>query len=305
MTAEPERQKFVWRVRYARKYLRRRLNHIVVEAPAAHPLENALWICSWQRSGSTWLAEMLAHQRGTRLVYEPANVPDGLVSGDASADIPLPREGDPATFAVVRALRGVERGDWVDQMAGTHFARRRVVKDVRAMALAPSIRTKCPETPVVILTRHPIAVARSKVDLGWTSGASRSDDFATEVQQWCEIHAAALRDTRLANVHFVTYEALRENPQARVAAIRDYALGFSSTWRGLSTDTLDPTRPSATNFRSTTVGAADGWGDLDDALIHRAVEIMRDYGFDGLYDDQPGARSELDSFVHHFRASVH
>jgi len=275
-----------------------------VEWPTSDPLNHALWVCSWQRSGSTWLAEMLAQQRGTRIVYEPANVPDEVFSGEQSFEKALPVEGDPATFAIVRALRGVERGEWVDQMPGAHLVRRRVVKDVRGVGIAPSVREKCPTTPVVFLTRHPIAVARSKVALGWTSPVAVADAFALEIQQWCEMHAATLRDERLSNVHFVTYEALRGDPRARVAAIRDYALTFNTTWRGLDVSAVETERPSVTNFRNTDVAAGDGWGDLDPALVHRAAEILGDYGFDSLYNDRPGAQCELDTFIHHLRTAA-
>lgn len=302
---EREHQKLAWRVRYWRKHFQRRRDAMFVEWPTSDPLGRALWVCSWQRSGSTWLAEMLAQQRGTRLVYEPANVPDGVFSGEMSSEKELPMEGDPATFAIIRALRGVERGEWVDQMPGAHLVRRRVVKDVRGVGIAPSVREKCPNTPVVFLTRHPIAVARSKVALGWTSPAGVSDAFAHEIQQWCQVHTATLRDERLSNVHFVTYEAVRDEPRARVEAIRDYALTFNSTWRGLDVNAMDPGRPSSTNFRNTDVVASEGWGDLDRALVHRAAEILGDYGFDAIYNDRPGAQCDLDTFVHHLRAAAH
>ena len=40
-----------------------------------HDPSRALYLVSWPRSGSTWLAELLASNPRTRLVFEPANLP--------------------------------------------------------------------------------------------------------------------------------------------------------------------------------------------------------------------------------------
>ena len=67
---------------YRRRRLRQRFRSVVI---GGHDTSKAVWISSWQRSGSTWLAEMLASPPRTRLVYEPANIPDGYFDGADAA----------------------------------------------------------------------------------------------------------------------------------------------------------------------------------------------------------------------------
>ena len=101
-----------WRRSRLREYWERRAHLDLLGTRPAPP-----WVCSWQRSGSTLLAEVLASAPGTRLLYEPANVPGALFTGEAAAQVPLPTGPGPELRSIERALRGRVHGAWVDQLA--------------------------------------------------------------------------------------------------------------------------------------------------------------------------------------------
>lgn len=251
-----------------------------------------MWLCSWQRSGSTLLAEILASGRGTRLVYEPANVPSALFTGEAAAQVPLPTGPGPELLAVERALRGRAHGAWVDQLASGHLFSRRVVKDVRALGLLELVAVRHPTTPIVLLVRHPLAVARSVVELGWTP-AGMDDDEALlfEVRRWSSLHSAALAAPGAQRVLVVTYEHLVLDTDATLDAVLAHAGAHHPTWRGAELDRTTRARPSATSFRR--AGARDGreWIGTFDGVAPRVVDeataVLRDAGLGELYGAGP------------------
>ena len=191
---------------------------------------------------------MLASPLGTRLVYEPANVADDIITGEDAALTELPRTDSPATRDVQRALSGRLWSSWIDQMNHSHLPRRSVVKDVRAMWLLDAVCAQRPAVPVVILTRHPYDIARSVVDLGWCDPSrSPAENFAREVTSWCDAYENA-RDARAC---WVSYEDLLSEPRRELARIRAFAAAHHPTWEALDVDRVDVGRWSQTNFRQT------------------------------------------------------
>ncbi|HEV3212822.1 MAG TPA: sulfotransferase [Acidimicrobiales bacterium] len=252
----------------------------------------ALWLCSWQRSGSTLLAGVLASGRGTRLVYEPANVPGALLTGEAAAQVPLPTGPGPELEAVERALRGRVHGAWVDQLATGRVFARRVVKDVRAVGLLPIVAVRHPATPIVLLVRHPLAVARSVVELGWTPGGAEGDEaLLGEVRRWASLHAAALGGPWAHRVLVVPYEHLVLDADGTLDAVLRTAASHHPTWRGVDVDRALLAEPSATSFRRTGTRAGREWiGSFDDVaprVLDETARILGDAGLGALYGTSP------------------
>lgn len=281
--------------RYLVTQSRRRARSWTVTAPGARAVRRSLWICSWQRSGSTWLAEMLCAAPRTRLVYEPANLCDHLVDGRDAHACPLPAPGSPAVDDVVAALRGRLRGPWVDQINAAHVVARRVVKDVRAVAIAGDVRDRVPDCPVVLLVRHPVEIATSAARLGWIDATA--DALLAEVDSWCDAHAGALADPRLADAHVVTYEDLLHDPRREVARIVNYAGTFDQSWRRADWTRLDPTRPSATEF-----AGAPPPGRPDDVRV-RAATLLAAHGLGALYDARADWHGDADGVARALRAA--
>ncbi len=271
--------------------------------PGSKNPSRSLWICSWQRSGSTWLAEMLSESSGTRLIYEPANLFDCAFDGVAAAQLALPHEGSAASDVVASALRGTLRGEWVDQLNRAHVVRRRVVKDVRALALAGEVHEMVPDAAVIVLLRHPIAVARSVVELGWTELESHNDGFQREMTRWCEAHVRAFTDPRLFDAYFVDYGTLRSEPHRELANIVSFAARYDTTWRAVQIERIDATRSSSTNFRGSSTASRTEveWESLSPEQLDFATATLESFGLSGLYGAAPQSKVDVNEFVADFR----
>jgi hypothetical protein len=282
------------RARHWTRWRRRRAGEAWAHRVHADPLRDearAAWICSWQRSGSTLLAEVLASGPGTRLVYEPANVPDALFDGEAAARVALPRGPGPELTSIERALRGRVHGRWVDQLATGHVFRRRVVKDVRAVGLLGLVAARHPRTPLIVLVRHPLAVARSVVDLGWSAAGNGDDALLDEVRRWTELHAAALAAPTASRALVVAYEHLVLDADATLDRVLGHLGAHHPTWRSLRVDRGRLAAPSATSFRREGARTARDWvGTFDGlrpAVVDEAARLVAGGGLGGLYGTTP------------------
>lgn len=260
------------------------------------------WLCSWQRSGSTLLAEVLASAPGTRLIYEPANVPLRIVTGEQAALTALPTGPGTELTAVEQALRGRVRGAWVDQLCDCHVVRRRVVKDVRAVGLLELVAARHPRVPVVVLVRHPLSIALSAVALGWTDPAidSSDDQLLAEVRRWTELHGTALRAPAAARVLLVAYEHLVTAPEQTMSRVTSFLAAHHSTWADLGIDRERLSAPSSTSFRRTTPRSAREWigtfESIDPAVVDETEHLLDLAGLRGLYGASPVPVAGPDAF---------
>ncbi len=268
-------QRLSGHVAYRRRRIKGRWRSFVV---GGHHVADAVWISSWQRSGSTWLAEMLSTPKRTRLVYEPANLPDRCFDGAEAAVIAPPLISIPHTRSILRGIEGQVSHWWTDQFNESHFPQRVVAKDVRGLGLAGNIADELPETPIIILARNPVAVAKSVIRVGWFDPAVGAHDaFLAEVKRWCDYHERALRDERLQRALWVSYEDLVASPASELNRIKTYLLNFSKTWKEFNINAIDFTRRSATDFAEVT-----GESPSDEWLMD-AAEIVSRSAFHACY----------------------
>src|SRR5262249_55955888 len=121
------------------------------------------------RSGTTWIQDIITRAVACRVMFEPFNPRKISLLTEWSCRQYL-RAGQwaPQFLApAARILSGQIRDIWIDQFNQTHVVRRRLVKDIRVNLILRWIRSHFPEIPIVLLLRHPCAVASSKLALGW------------------------------------------------------------------------------------------------------------------------------------------
>jgi hypothetical protein len=228
---------------------------------------------------------MLATARGSRLVYEPINVAEGVYTGEEAALVDPSIGPGPGADAVIAALRGEMSNPWVDQLNRARFVARSVTKDVRALGVAGDVAVAAPDSPIVVLVRHPLAVARSVVDLGWTASGDRNEAMITEVSKWCELHAAALSDVRLDGALFVAYESLLTDPTRSVSEVLGWAATFDPTWRRVDVGRIDTGRPSSTDFLSGRDRGRSEWAGIDRDVVDESLALLERHGLGRLYGE--------------------
>jgi len=119
------------------------------------------------RSGTTWLAELLAQGLRARLVYEPFHPWQTAARGEPAPLFPWPDAHEHGFRAYVDALlAGRVRARRLERPRPVRLPRSRVLKDVHAMNVLPWMRTHFPALPLVLLLRHPFAVSASRLRAG-------------------------------------------------------------------------------------------------------------------------------------------
>lgn len=130
---------------------------------------DTVFVAGTGRSGTTWLGDLINYRNEYRVVFEPFHpryVPDAACFRNRQYLRPDAQD-DARTAAARRILGGRTRSRWSDGQNERLLARRRVVKEIRANLMLGWLRRQHPEMPMVLILRHPCAVAHSRATMGW------------------------------------------------------------------------------------------------------------------------------------------
>jgi hypothetical protein len=272
-------------------------------------LDRAMMIVGAARSGTTWVAELVASQSPTRIIFEPF-YPQGVPEFrqyDSMMYVP-PRAREPELRETIqKILCGQIRGHWVDHQVACLFPRQRLVKAVRANLMLGWLRKEFPQVPTVLMVRHPCAVVASRLETTWNPkddlesifgqtglisdfSLARADLLkrnrrAEELHAlvWCLQHLVPLTQVAPGEIHLLFYEDLCQHPEIEVPKLFA-ALNRSfddSIYRFLER----PSRmTSSKRLRSTPLERAVGWKDKLSADQQRRIQnVVNHFGLSHLY----------------------
>lgn len=275
------------------------------------------------RSGTTWVAEVLNHDHRFRDLFEPFwGHKVEACRGFAARHYLRPGDPDPARHAVAAdILAGRIRNDWIDQFDRAPDSPHRLVKEIRANLMLAWLQAHFPEMRIVLLLRHPGAVAASRLRLGWgtaldemlaqpdlvddhlgailAQGRPGADPLERQLWFWCIENLVPLRQFSPGSIHVACYEDLRRDPEAGFRRIFDF-LGLA--WSEAVLDRVG--RPSrmtvATDAAPATRDPLARWRDActpDD--LDRLDALLARFRLDAIYTrevmphcDDPLARFE-------------
>ena len=275
--------------------------------------ENAILVVGVARSGTTWLAEVLASQLRSRLMFEPFNTERvDAYRAFEYVQYMRPDEDAPVLNDFVEAVLrgGIRDPAWVDRMGTVLRPASRIVKAVRACLMLRWIHDRFPRTPAVLIVRHPCAVAASFAKLGWSArpdldsilrqpqllddhlgdvagllGSSHSAHEETALV-WCVNHRIALRQCAGSSVIRVHYEDLVSDGE------REFERIFDAIGRGLDRSPvhrrLRPSRTAKEDFRAGEKrGGEPAWRrTLADRQVADIDRIVTRFGLAHLYDGE-------------------
>ena len=283
-----------------------------------HQIRNTVFLAGCGRSGTTWLSEILNADGRYRYIFEPFNRQKTSIWSRCHFHQYLPRSAsEPELFDIVsRVLSGRVHSRWIDSQNHKFIASRRLVKDTRANLMLGWMRANFPEMPIVLLTRHPLAVTLSRMKLGWGPAMSfqdlaaqpdlmanhlmpyvdlleklDDDEFSMQIANWCISHLVPLKELDHSEYCLVRYESLILDPQAELTRAFDY-LGLPLA--PIHESRLE--RASATASRSTRrsldyEALARPWmGNLSSEKIAKAERIIEDFGLSSLLTPQPAGQ---------------
>ena len=259
------------------------------------------------RSGTTWLGEVIDRHHDHRVMFEPLKataVP--AVRHFANGQYLRPGDSDPRFVEpITRIVTGRLRNPWADHLNHVLIARKRLIKEIRANLLLGAIADRFDGMPIVLLVRHPMAVAASRRQLGWVDQlevalrqpalvtdhlapqrdflAGLTDPFARTVAQWCIETVVPLRATSPEQVCLVSYEHLLTDP--RVQAERVLRRVGQQPDEALEAALDKPSRLSrADSAVRTGADRTAAWRRHVSAPdLASAAEVLAEFGLDRIY----------------------
>lgn len=136
-------------------------------------IEDTVVVCGSPRSGTTWLAEILASDEHSSFSNEPLNLtnhPDAKRAGFEWRTYIGPEELRPREEEYLRAVLtgqiGMSPRGVLWHILGVARTRRLIVKFVRANRMLGWMRRTFPVQAIVLVLRHPCAVVSSQVAMG-------------------------------------------------------------------------------------------------------------------------------------------
>jgi len=259
------------------------------------------------RGGTTWIAELINYDNSYRFIFEPfypSRVKACRHFGYRRYIRPtqLERSDVKAAEAVVS---GRVRSDWSDLLNKRLISGRRIIKEIRANLFMKWLHCLFPTTPMILLLRHPCAVAKSRMRLRWSTDVNSylaqkalmedflgpfadrisgaRDDFERYVYLWCIENYVPLHQFRKGQVHLAFFEKFHASPEEEIGRL------FAFLNRPVDDGVFDRLgKPSSQarsrdrrRFELSPVGRWQKETTADE--IRRAINILGAFGLDDIY----------------------
>ncbi len=288
-----------------------------LQALALHPLfidthdyRGTVILAGSGRSGTTWVQDIINYRNEYRILSEPFHPGKvGIVRHFNYGQYLRPNNRDPKYLEPAAAiLSGRVRGYWIDKFNQKRIARRRLVKEIHVHQLLKWIKTNFPEIPMLLLLRHPCAVAHSNLQLRFETHLDHlltqtdlvedflepyrrdmenaSTQFEKYIFMWCADNYVPLKQFAPGEIEIVFYENLCVKPEEEIKRIFAF-LGESYDSRVLQTARM----PSQLARKSSAVmvgeSLTDSWRKgLTRDQIQTAMEILHLFGLDRIYGEE-------------------
>jgi hypothetical protein len=268
---------------------------------------NTVLLAGCARSGSTWVSDLINYDNAYRYVFEPFRNDRAEVCRIFEGRQYLrPDAAEPRYYeASVQVLTGRLRQRWSDKHNAKLIARRRLVKAIRANLMLKWLRVRFPELRMLLLLRHPLAVASSKLKLNWPADLDtflRQDDlmrthlepfrdlltgdlspFEEQVLFWCVEHYVPLRELDSGDAEIFFYERFCTEPEREIARL------FAFLGRGSVSDAMRVlARPSSTTTNQAAISTGESlthaWErHITEEQRRAAREMLDRFGLHRLY----------------------
>lgn len=270
------------------------------------------------RSGTTWAEDIINFDGSYRLMFEPFHprvvkqVADWNVRQYIRPDDTDPRYLIPAE----QILSGRIRDKWIDRFNKKRFPAKRLIKDIRAHLFLRWMKNRFPEIPVILLLRHPCAVAHSRLKMGWGIHleamlsqqalvddhmqpfmdviASADTEFEQHILMWCIESYLPLRQFNPGELHILFYEDLCLQPEHAIRGLMNF-IGEKyapAVLKQLGTPSSLALSHSAINTGDDLV---ENWqAHITAEQQQQALYLLQQFGLDVIYDLDalPHANSE-------------
>jgi hypothetical protein len=272
---------------------------------------NSILIVGTGRSGTTWLADMIASQISCRIMFEPFH--SKQVHGFHQFHYFQYMRQEEKNNALYNFCQKIFTGDirdsWIDRQVDHLNPRYRLIKDIRANLFLKWIAENFPQVPILFIIRHPCAVVLSRMKLDWATDTDIAplleqtnlvDDFLSDKMEiihrsqtdeekhaviWCISHLVPIQQFIDSTLNVVFYENLCLQPEIESSKIFR-VINFeydNSVFEVIK-------QPSTTTVRSSAILTGENrvarWKkDLSSKQIDSIFSIVENFGLDHIYGD--------------------
>jgi hypothetical protein len=274
-------------------------------------MRRSILVAGAGRSGTTWLADIIASQIPCRIMFEPFH-PRQVEAFQQFHYFHYmrPTEENSELWAYGRRVfTGDIRHGWIDRQVDHIFPSYRLIKEIRANLLLGWIRAKFPEVPLLFIVRHPCAVALSRMQLDWwtdkdiepfLSQPEVVQDFLADKMEvirraqsveekhaviWCVSNLVPLQQLQANNLTVIFYENLCTQPEAEIPKIFQ---AISHEYRDSIFASIN--QPSTTTRDTSAVVTGEDkvmrWKRrLSPQQADNILTVVREFGLDYIYGE--------------------
>jgi hypothetical protein len=273
--------------------------------------QRSIMIAGTARSGTTWVADLIASQISCRLLFEPFHSKQVEAFQQFNYfQYMRPNEQNQELWTYChRVFSGDIRHRWIDRHVEQIFPQYRLVKDIRANLFLGWLHSNFPEVPLLFVMRHPCAVVLSRMQLAWwtdkdiepcLSQQNLIEDFlydkldlvrhAKTAEEkhaivWCIQNMVPIRQFASNQLNVIFYESLCAQPEQEVHRM------FQAIGRKYD-DTIFASvrRPSYTSVRTSAIVTGEDkltrWKrELSPMQISNILSTVEDFGLGYIYGD--------------------
>jgi hypothetical protein len=289
-------------------------------------LSDTVVVAGIGRSGSTLVSEVINCDNIYRVLFEPFRY--DLVREAQNFVYPFYLRPDHSDSQLLQSARnilsGKVRSPWSDKKNRCVFPKKRLIKDIRVNMFLKWLHGHFPEIRIILLVRHPCAVAESWLStFGRGSGAYERlranehfvQDIGTTIMDryekaesqfenlfflWCISYWVPLHQFNKDEVCLLFYEDLLLNPDAELDRMFSF-LGQPYSLQKARSVISKPSSTARANRAPDFKGFSyNGWrARMTATQVEQAFEIMSLFGLEKLYSpvtDKPDKEAALSLF---------
>lgn len=285
-----------------------------------HNYESSIFLAGTERSGTTWVSEIINCNSEYRYIFEPfwpARV-DICQRFRPQQYLRIDNNDPYYLHAAETILTGNIRNKWTDKYHRRFIANKRLIKDVRANLFLKWMSTHFPNMPIILLIRHPCAVVSSQLrsnhrfptlEEEFLSQEELMQDFLHPYQKnieqaetefekrifrWCIQNYVPLKQFKEGEIHLAFYENFCEKPEFEI----DRLFSFLEKDYGQKVFTKLKSPSPQSHADSAIVSGnslIDGWRRwVTDEQVKQAIDILALFGLDAIYsqDSMPNPHND-------------
>jgi hypothetical protein len=295
---------------------RRLRRHLFLDLAAK---EDPIIIAGDGRSGTTWVSDIVNYSGEFRYMFEPFH-PHYVeeAKGLKLFQYLRPTDDEPHCRSIVESvLSGRLRHNRVDQFNHRLLYTKRIIKDIFPHLFLKWLKVQHPNARIVLLLRHPIAVALSKqklIDKFWMtdprdflSQPELCEDFLLpyrheinaaktflekQVLIWCIVHSVPLAQFRPGEIHLAFYEHFCTDPENEIRRLFSF-IGVPLPEDGLQGRISEVVNgPSRTSRKDSAIHTGESligaWRDrISDEEMSRLLAILEAFRLNAIYGADP------------------